>query len=184
MSKKITIIIGTSSIILILFFGILAYYQEEKHKTISWFDTSPESQCENFLDDNQYVVCCVKNEKFYDCTKREEFKTEEEIEIVVDPTKIKNIPEDFDYACLVTDIWRKQLDNSFIFFPEDCFYYKKDQYLWKVRGITPKGYGIFTLLKANVYPDHDMNIWVVEKNQEGIAQGSKQLTVLNLEAKI
>lgn len=183
MNKKITIIIGTSLIIFILVFGIVAYYQEEKDKTISWMDTKPESECDNFLNDNQYAICCIKDEKFYDCTNREEFKIEEEIEIIVNPAKAENIPEDFNYVCLVTDVWRKQLDNSFIFFPEDCFYYKKE-YLWRTRGLTPKEYGIFTLLKANVYPDNSMDVWAVGKDQEGITQGSNQLTILNLEAKI
>jgi len=118
MSKKITIIIGTSSIILILFFGILAYYQEEKHKTISWFDTSPESQCENFLNDNQYVVCCIKNEKFYDCTKREEFKTEEEMQ-----KELKN----------KIDSWKKdESRDGYIIRAEGDFVYKKIFYSIRV----------------------------------------------------
>ena len=121
--------------------------------------------------------------KFYNCTERKEFEFDEEVEIIVNPAKIQNIPEGFNYVCLVTDIWRKQLNDSFILFPEQCFYYKSE-YLWRTRGLTPTNDGIFSLLKVNVYPDSNKDIRVANEDQEGTVKASDQFIIFNLEAKI
>ncbi|MFA5392518.1 MAG: hypothetical protein WC306_02380 [Candidatus Paceibacterota bacterium] len=182
MNKKIIVITGLALIIFILFFGMFVYYREKKNET-GFVNTKFENKCDNFLSDNQYVICCIENEKFYNCTDREEFKSGEEIEIIANPVKIENIPENFNYVCLNTDIERKQIDNSFLFFPKECFYYKSE-YLWRIGGLIPSIEGVFSLLKINVYPDENMNIRIVTKSQEGITEVNDELIILNLKAKI
>jgi len=173
MNKKIIIVAGTIFLVFILFFGITVYKQEKDEKNL-WLNTIPEDKCQNFLDDRGYIICCINNGKFYDCTDRNYFIPNQEMEILVRPDKIQNIPESFEYVCLITDMQRQLRPNgSFIDFPEECFSYKKE-ILWDIKGLTPSEIGNFTLLKANVYPDINRDVLVQKE----------EFTVLNLEKEI
>jgi len=184
MNKKIIITItGTSLVIFILLFGLTTYYEQKKNEADFWLNTKPEDRCKNFLNDNLYAICCVENGRFYNCTDRDDFKSNQEIEILVNPAKIQNIPEGLDYVCLVTDKLRKQADGSFMFFPEQCFYYKKE-YLWGISGLTPEEKGVFTLLEANLYPNAEKDVRVETVNDEGIIEIREEFTILNIKGKI
>ena len=181
MNKKITIIAGISLIIFILLFGLITYYDQQKNEVDPWLTTQPEDSCNNFLhDDRLYAICCVKNGKFYDCTDRNDFKPCQEIEILVNPAKVQDIPESFDYVCLVTDMSLKQANGLFRSVPDKCFFYNKD-YFWGITGLTScEEEGVFTLLKANLYPNGDKDVLVEKENGEI----GNEFTILNIKGKI
>jgi hypothetical protein len=181
--KTIIITIGIVLLILILLFGFIAYNQE-KDKTGLWLDAISKDKCQDFLDGRQYVACCINEGKFYDCTDHLYFSPEQEIEILIKPDRIQDIPKGFNYVCLITDM-RRQLstDGPFISFPEHCFYYK-EEYLWDIKGLTPSEIGNFTLLKANIYPDAKRNVLIEKEGENGELEISDEFTVLNLEKEI
>jgi hypothetical protein len=189
MNKKYIIILGTAFLSFVLLSGLVTYYSEQEKSQISfWLDSEPEDSCSNFLynENRPFVLCCVEGNKFYNCSNRDEFKLDEVIEVVVDPAKLTNIPEGFDYVCLLTDMWRKESVNidRFRFIPEECFSYKKD-YLWKITGlISSDTEGVFTLLKANLYLNSEKDVEVEIVDDEDVVKIKDEFTIINIMGQI
>ncbi|NLA24549.1 MAG: hypothetical protein GX879_06245 [Bacteroidales bacterium] len=197
MNKKYVIILGSIFMVLIIVFG-LTMYSQKKSLDLSFYDNlSSADRCEDLLQDNAFAVCCIKDEKFYRCTKREEFNPGEEIKILIDFPKFPEVEmfSDYNYVCLGTDINRKNIEGEIIFFPEECFVFSRES-LAEISGVIPSAdecmscrrapndpYGIFTLLKINLYPDFYKQILVEKETEEGIVE-SDELTILNLKAKV
>jgi len=200
MNKKYIIILGTIFIFLIIFIGLTKYFQQNKINLDFLANLKSADKCEDLLQDKEYVICCVQKGKFYDCTEREEFNSGEEVEIIVSSLKIPAIEAfpSFNYTCLGTDISRKGQDGKIVFWPEECFTFERGS-LFTIKGIIPPikscmtcrrapddPYGVFTLLRINLYPDvynKDKEILVIQGDEEESVV-SEQFTVLNLKARI
>lgn len=197
MNKKYIIILGTVFIVLIISLGFITYYEQRKNNLDFLADLKSANTCEDLLEGQQYVVCCVHDGKFYDCSEREYFNSDEEVKIIVDPLKIPAIESlsSFNYACLGTDISRKTPKGEIVFLPEECFTFDRES-LFEINGVIPPidncmlcrrvpndPYGVFTLLRINLYPDPSKEIFVIYGNEEETMQ-SDHFTVFNLKSRI
>jgi hypothetical protein len=200
--KNIIIFLGTYFIALIVLFGFKIYFNERKSELdyLALMATlKPVDSCESLLENNAYAVCCVRDGQIYDCANREEFRPNEEIQIMVDSSQIPYIQDfpDFNYVCLGSDIHRKvqESEDLAISFPEECFIFHPESY-FEIKGIIPSidmcmgcrrapedPFGIFTLLRINLYPDPTMDIDIELINEEEIIE-KDHFPVLNLKARI
>ncbi|MFA5460248.1 MAG: hypothetical protein WC283_02905 [Candidatus Paceibacterota bacterium] len=200
--KNVIIFLGTYFIALIVLFGLKIYF-DERRSELDYLALMAKlksvDSCESLLENNAYAVCCIRDGQIYDCTDREEFRSNEEIEIIVDSSQIPYIQDfpDFNYVCLGTDIHRKvqESEGLAISFPEECFIFHPES-RFEIKGIIPSvdmcmscrrapedPFGIFTLLRVNLYPDPAMDINIELKTEEGIIE-KDHFPVLNLKARI
>lgn len=200
--KGIIITLGLFLIILIVFLGSKTYFKQQKSNQgyLNILANLQEvNKCEDLLENNSYAVCCIRDGKIYDCSNRKEFKSGEEIQIIVDSLKIPEIQNnpDFNYVCLETDILRKSqaTEEEFILFPEECFMFQEGSQ-FEIKGIIPEESicmscrrdpddpnGIFTLLRIDLYSDPNKDIHIVWETDEVYIE-KDHLPTLNLKAKL